>query len=241
MSAPEELNADIEESIADDEPVAAISPRIDAAVASGAKDLRIGLMGGTFDPIHYGHLIAAEQAREQFGLDFVIFLPAGNPSFKQDKKISDGEDRYEMARIATQDNRAFDVSRIEIDREGVTYTYDTICELRDKLPGTTEVYFITGADAIVSLPKWYKADELAKIAHFAACTRPGYDYTQFKEAQDADVGLQFEVEFFDVPALEISSTDLRKRVSEGKSIAYMTPPQVIRFIAKRGLYMDGNV
>ena len=240
MSVADELNLEADEAIADDEPLASISPRIDAAVASGAKDLRIGVMGGTFDPIHYGHLIAAEQAREQFELDFVIFVPTGNPSFKQDKKVSAAEDRYEMARIATQDNKAFDVSRMEIDREGITYTYDTICELHEKLPGSTEVYFITGADAIVSLPQWYKAAELAEIAHFVACTRPGYDYTAFKEAQDADIGLQFEVEFFDVPALAISSTDLRERVSQGKSIAYMTPPQVIRFIAKRGLYTDGD-
>lgn len=195
-------------------------------------------MGGTFDPIHFGHLICAEQAREQFNLDQVVFIPTGNPVFKMDKKVSSAEDRFQMTTIATRKNPTFDVSRIEIDREGATYTVDTLRMLREFVPEGTELFFITGADAIISVLKWKDAEQAIQMAHFVAATRPGYDYSHLHDSIKENGELPASVSFFEVPGLAISSTDLRQRVSEGKSITYMTPFSVQSYIEEHGLYKE---
>ncbi len=216
-----------------------ISPRVDETIAADPKrKLRLGIMGGTFDPIHFGHLICAEQAREQFDLDYVVFMPTGSPAFKADTKVSAAEHRYNMVVLATRKNTKFDVSRLEIEREGVTYTYDTLRYLRDSLTDDTELFFITGADAIISVLKWKNAEKMVELAHFVAATRPGYDYSELMESVDENADLSGKVSFFDVPGLAISSTDLRERISEGKSITYMTPISVSDYIHSHSLYTN---
>ncbi|MGI6216653.1 MAG: nicotinate-nucleotide adenylyltransferase, partial [Coriobacteriales bacterium] len=217
-----------------------ISPRVDQVMKASQKSMRLGIMGGTFDPIHFGHLICAEQAREQFGLDYVVFMPTGNPAFKVGRKVSSAEDRYNMVVIATRKNPKFDVSRMEVDREGVTYTYDTLREFNEKTPPGTEIYFITGADAIISVLKWKNAREMLQMAHFIAATRPGYDYSDVREEIESDPEMASRVSFFEVPGLAISSTDLRRRVSEGKSITYLTPVSVAKYIRSHRLYVPST-
>ncbi len=214
-----------------------ISPCIDKVLSQGSKhNLRLGIMGGTFDPIHYGHLICAEQAREQFELDLVLFMPTGNPAFKQKCDVTSSDDRYEMVKLAIKKNDSFDVSRMEIDRKGVTYTYQTLRELKDLLPKDTKLFFITGADAILSVLKWRNSTEAMKLAHFVAATRPGYDYSALQAEMECNLEIAHSVSFFEVPGLAISSTDLRQRVHTNKSITYMTPFAVERYIALHGLY-----
>lgn len=215
-----------------------ISPRIDREIETNPRPMRLGIMGGTFDPIHFGHLICAEQAREQFDLDYVVFMPTGNPVFKLDRHVSDAEDRYNMVVIATRKNPMFDVSRMEIDRGGITYTSDTLQEMEQKVPKGTELFFITGADAIISVLKWKNSDLIIKLAHFVAATRPGYDYSELQEKVENSPEMRGRVSFFEVPGLAISSTDLRERVRAGKSITYMTPVSVASYIKSHRLYID---
>ena len=132
-------------------------------------------MGGTFDPIHNGHLVAAEQAAHDLNLDLVVFVPAGSPAFKQDRHVSSAEDRHAMTLLATADNPRFLVSRLEVDRPGITYTVDTLELLRNHYPNNVEIYFITGADAISDILSWHDADRIASLAHLVGATRPGYD------------------------------------------------------------------
>lgn len=196
---------------------------------------RLGIMGGTFDPIHYGHLVTAEQAREALDLDLVLFMPAGVPAFKQEKRVSSGEDRYAMTLLATAENPSFIASRFEIDRTGVTYTVDTLRELRNQYPENVRLYFITGADAIIDIVSWHEADEIAALATLIAATRPGYDIETAK-ARIAAADLDLDVHYIEIPALAVSSTNLRERIAAGKSIRYLTSDSVIGYIAKNGLY-----
>lgn len=186
-------------------------------------------MGGTFDPIHLGHLVTAEQARADLDLDEVLFLPAGRP-WQKDETTTPAEHRYLMTVLATAANPAFNVSRIEVDREGPTYTVDTLRRLRARLPGA-RLFFITGADAILSILTWKDADECLRLADFVAATRPGHDLS----ALEAE-GLMGRVRVLDVPALAISSTDIRERFAKGRSISYLIPPQVEQYARKHGLY-----
>lgn len=199
------------------------------------REFRLGIMGGTFDPIHYGHLVTAEQARESMNLDSVLFMPAGAPAFKLDKHVTDAEDRYAMTVLATAANPAFLASRFEIDREGVTYTADTLRELRDFYPDRVKLYFITGADAILDIVSWHRADEIAGLATFIAATRPGFDIGEARRRIEAS-GLDFDVRYIQIPALAISSTNIRTRVARGMSVRYLTSESVIGYIKKRGLY-----
>lgn len=199
------------------------------------KVYRLGIMGGTFDPIHYGHLVTAEQAREALDLDLVLFMPAGSPAFKQDQQVTGAEDRYAMTVLATAANPAFYASRFEIDREGITYTVDTLQELRDHYPQNVEFYFITGADAIIDIVTWHDAERLAGLATLIAATRPGYDIGQAK-ARIADSGIDFDVRYIEIPALAISSTNIRRRVRDGSSVRYLTSESVIGYIRKNDLY-----
>ena len=193
---------------------------------------RIGIMGGTFDPIHYGHLVTAEEVRVKFGLTDVIFVPSGSPPHKIGRKITCVEHRYLMTVLATVTNLFFSVSRIEIDREGPSYAIDTITQLRNMAGNKTELYFITGADAFLQMDKWYKAEELVKMCNFVAATRPGYPIERL------DNRFSKFIEIVEVPALSISSTDIRKRVKEGRSIKYLLPEAVEDYIFKNGLYRD---
>lgn len=200
-----------------------------------SRPYRLGIMGGTFDPIHYGHLVTAEQAREALELDVVLFMPAGTPAFKRDQHVSSPEDRYAMTVLATAANEAFYTSRLEIDRPGVTYTVDTLRYMRDYFPDTVKLYFITGADAILDIVSWRDAGQIAELATLIAATRPGYDISQARERIEAS-GYPFDVRYIEIPALAISSTNIRQRVALGKSARYLTSESVIGYIRKNGLY-----
>ncbi|MGH7357211.1 MAG: nicotinate-nucleotide adenylyltransferase, partial [Candidatus Rokuibacteriota bacterium] len=182
---------------------------------------RLGVMGGTFDPIHYGHLVTAEEALVQFTLDEVVFVPTGQPWMKQGREVSPAEDRYLMTVIATASNPRFRVSRIEVDRDGPTYTVDTLRGLSSENPDA-ELYFITGADAMFEIFEWKDPDEVLAIAHFIAATRPGYDLRRFEAAATRHP----DVSVMNIPALAISSTDVRERVHDGRPIRYLVPEGV---------------
>jgi nicotinate-nucleotide adenylyltransferase len=192
---------------------------------------RIGVMGGTFDPIHHGHLVAASEVQAWFDLDEVIFVPTGQPWQKGDRAISPAEDRYLMTVIATASNPRFLVSRVDIDRGGPTYTVDTIHDLQAQHPNA-ELYFITGADALAQILTWRDADEVFQQAHFVGCTRPGHDI------HDSTIeGLPRDrVTIVEIPALAISSTSCRNRVAAGEPVWYLVPDGVVQYIAKRSLY-----
>ncbi len=199
------------------------------------KTYRLGIMGGTFDPIHNGHLVAAEQAYFDLGLNVVLFMPAGRPAFKLDKNVTSAEDRYAMTLLATADNPHFLASRFEIDREGVTYTADTLRILRDAYPSNVELYFITGADAIAEIVSWHDAETIAECAHLVAATRPGYNLDRAMDAIQ-ESGIDFDVTYLSVPALAISSSYLRERVGEGQGLRYLTPDSVTGYLHKHRLY-----
>ncbi|GLZ39662.1 nicotinate-nucleotide adenylyltransferase [Actinokineospora sp. NBRC 105648] len=188
---------------------------------------RIGIMGGTFDPVHHGHLVAASEVAGRFELDEVIFVPTGLP-WQKGAGVSDAEDRYLMTVIATASNPRFSVSRVDIDRTGVTYTVDTLRELGAKYPDD-DLFFITGADALEQILSWHRVEELFTLAHFVGVTRPGY--------QLADNHLPSgSVSLIEVPAMAISSTDCRTRVAAGRPVWYLVPDGVVQYIAKRRLY-----
>ncbi len=192
-------------------------------------------MGGTFDPIHFGHLVAAEEALVQFNLDKVLFMPTGRPALKGSGGVTAAEHRYLMTVLATAANPDFDVSRMEVDRPGTTYTVDTLLELRDLYGPSAELFFITGADAVWEILSWKDADAIAGLATFIAATRPGYDLDAAREAHSA-ASSGFRIEYMELPALAISSTDLRQRVAERRPVRYLTPESVATYIDKHGLY-----
>jgi nicotinate-nucleotide adenylyltransferase len=190
---------------------------------------RIGVMGGTFDPIHHGHLVAASEVAQVFTLDEVVFVPTGQPWQKDDRQVSPSEDRYLMTVIATASNPRFSVSRIDIDRGGPTYTIDTLRDLRAERGDEAELFFITGADALAQIMSWQDVNELFKLAHFVGVTRPGHRLTGDGLPED-------KVSLVEVPALAISSTNCRQRVARGAPIWYLVPDGIVQYIAKRRLY-----
>ncbi|HYB85623.1 MAG TPA: nicotinate-nucleotide adenylyltransferase [Streptosporangiaceae bacterium] len=197
----------------------------------GAK--RVGVMGGTFDPIHHGHLVAASEVAHFFALDEVVFVPTGQPWQKDDREVSTSEDRYLMTVIATASNPRFSVSRTDIDRGGPTYTIDTLRDLRAERGDGVELFFITGADALSRMMSWQDADELFELAHFVGVTRPGHRLTGDGLPED-------KVSLMEVPALAISSTDCRQRVAAGEPIWYLVPDGIVQYIAKRRLYQHSD-
>ncbi|AIS52110.1 nicotinate-nucleotide adenylyltransferase NadD [Thermoanaerobacter kivui] len=205
------------------------------------RELKLGIMGGTFDPIHYGHLVTAEAVRFEFGLDKVIFVPAGNPPHKIKRKVTDKKHRYLMTILATITNPFFEVSTIEIDSEGYTYTIDTIKEFKKIYGEKTQLYFITGADAVLEILNWKSADELLKLCHFVAATRPGIEGNRIDEELNKIKEIYGKIIYkVTVPSLAISSTDIRKRVAEGRPIKYLLPESVERYIQKYGLYKEDD-
>jgi nicotinate-nucleotide adenylyltransferase len=188
-------------------------------------------MGGTFDPIHHGHLVAASEVQAWFDLDEVIFVPTGDPWQKSDRVVSPAEHRYLMTVIATASNPRFRVSRVDVDRGGPTYTKDTLRDLREQLPDA-ELYFITGADALAEIFTWRDASQLFELAQFVGCTRPGYEMdASTLEGIPAD-----RVTLVEIPALTISSTDCRQRAAAGEPVWYLVPDGVVQYIAKHHLY-----
>lgn len=200
---------------------------------------RLGIMGGTFDPVHIGHLACAEQAREAYGLDAVVFVPAGVPVFKKARAVTPAQDRLAMCRLSVASNPAFDVSALEIERGGDTYTVDTLRELRAHYPSNVELFFITGADAVVHIVKWRESAAIANLAHLIAVTRPGYALTKERMREIEEQG-SFDVSYLEVTALAISSSDLRSRVAEGRSIRYLTMQGVYDYVRKHGLYREDD-
>ncbi|TLM80497.1 MAG: nicotinate-nucleotide adenylyltransferase [Actinobacteria bacterium] len=194
-------------------------------------------MGGTFDPIHFGHLVTAEEALVQFNLDSVVFMPTGTPVRKTHVRVSDAEDRYLMAVLATASNPDFTVSRMEIERPGPTYTVDTLEALREQYGHTADLFFITGADAVWEMLSWKDAGRYADLAVFIAATRPGYDLAAARQAH-ADAASGVRIEFMEVPSLAISSTDIRRRVAERRPVRYLLPESVAGYIAKMSLYRE---
>jgi len=192
---------------------------------------RVGVMGGTFDPIHHGHLVAASEVQAVFGLDEVIFVPTGDPWQKSHREVSPAEHRYLMAVIATAANPRFTVSRVDIDRGGPTYTIDTLNDLNAALPDD-ELFFITGADALAEIFTWRDADALFELAQFVGCTRPGYPM----EAETIKKIPSERVTLLEIPALAISSTDCRDRRRRGEPIWYLVPDGVVQYIGKHDLY-----
>jgi nicotinate-nucleotide adenylyltransferase len=192
---------------------------------------RLGVMGGTFDPVHHGHLVAASEVAALYDLSEVVFVPTGRPWQKTDRVVTPPEDRYLMTVLATASNPAFSVSRVDIDREGLTYTLDTLRELHAARPGA-ELFFITGADALAQIFEWHSPEELFELAHFVGVTRPGYTLEMDARFPPGTVSL------VEVPAMTISSSDCRDRVRRGAPVWYLVPDTVVRYVDKRGLYRD---
>jgi nicotinate-nucleotide adenylyltransferase len=188
-------------------------------------------MGGTFDPIHQGHLVAASEVAYRFDLDEVVFVPTGSPW--QKAEVSSAEDRYLMTVIATASDPRFTVSRVDIDRDGPTYTVDTLRDLKAQRADGTELFFITGADALGQILTWRDPEEVLRLAHLVAVTRPGHTL--------ADPGLaEGAVSMVEIPALAISSTDIRRRVANGEPISYLVPDGVERYVNKSHLYLGAR-
>ena len=190
---------------------------------------RVGVMGGTFDPIHHGHLVAASEVADSFALDEVIFVPTGQPWQKSERVISPAEHRYLMTVIATASNPRFNVSRVDIERKSPTYTVDTLRDLRAQLGDKTDLFFITGADALSRILSWKDADQVFGLAHFIGVTRPGFRLSDSHMPAES-------ISLVQVPAMAISSTDCRNRVAAGQPIWYLVPDGVVQYITKHNLY-----
>ncbi|MFP4249712.1 MAG: nicotinate-nucleotide adenylyltransferase [Armatimonadota bacterium] len=197
---------------------------------------RLAVMGGTFDPIHYAHLLIAEDVRRRFELPQILFMPSGNPPHKKDYEVTSAEDRYIMAVLATSGNQSFAVSRLELERSGPSYTIDTIRQLKAKIGAEAQISWVTGADAVLEMLTWHQPDAILDEAEILAVPRPGFDLDTLDETLGAERASKVTV--IDAPLAEISSTMIRERVRAGESIRYLTPRPVIDYIEKRGLYVD---
>ncbi|PHV71498.1 hypothetical protein CS063_05475 [Sporanaerobium hydrogeniformans] len=198
---------------------------------------KLAIMGGTFDPIHIGHLVTAEEVRQEFDIDEVLFIPTGHPPHKASINMTTSEHRYLMTVLATAANPSFKVSKLEINREGVTYTIDTIKELKKIYGEQVKLYFITGADAIHKILTWKSSEELLQICEFVAVTRPGYNKEELiKQIEELKRKYETNIHFLEVPALAISSSDIRYRIENQKPIKYLVPPEVENYIKKYKLY-----
>lgn len=201
---------------------------------ASARPRRIGVLGGTFDPIHLGHLVAASEARHELELDQVVFVPAGRPW--QRKSYSDGEDRFMMTVLAVSAHPRFAASRVELDRRGPTYTVDTLQALRDFWGGEVELYFITGADSAAAIRTWHEPGRLGQVAEVVALTRGGTDPGVFEVEEE---GLP-RVRVVEMPRIDVSGTEVRARVRAGRPIDFLVPAEVAAYIKERGLYASSE-
>ena len=201
---------------------------------TSGPSITIGLMGGTFDPIHYGHLILAEQALEQFGLEKVLFVVAGSPPHKTDQEVTDASHRYKMTCLAVEYNEGFEVSSIEMDRQGPSYTIDTVKQILDMYGASTRVHLLLGADEARDLMTWRDPYGIAELVTIVVANRPGLSVMESLEALPADFAKA--VVPMTMPGVDISSTDLRERVSAGRSVRYLVPDAVEEYISGNGLY-----
>lgn len=197
----------------------------------------IGVIGGTFDPIHIGHLIVAEEARLRLGLSQVVFVPAGQPWLKQDKDISPGEHRLEMIRLAIAPNTFFRASTVELERHGPSYTVDTLAALKRELGPEANLYFILGIDALAGLPTWREPQKIVELCHLVAAKRPEASDLDLQSLERSVPGMSSRVIILDNPLIDISSSEIRQRVAEGKSIHEMVPEAVERYIREKRLYI----
>ncbi len=200
--------------------------------------MRVGVLGGTFDPIHIAHLILAEEARVCLGLEEVVFVVAGRPWMKADYPVSSGELRLEMVRLAVAPNPFFRASAVEVDRPGPSYTVDTLETLRQEWGAEAEVYFLLGMDALADLPRWKEPERFLELCTPVVFDRPEHPRSALDEIEAQLPGLRNKLRFLDGPSIGVSSTDVRRRVAQGKSIRYLVPAQVERFITERGLYQS---
>lgn len=194
-------------------------------------------MGGTFDPIHFGHLATAEAVRENFALDEILFIPAARPPHKSGKPVTDEHHRLAMTLLATQSNKFFRVSDMELRRTGLSYTLDTMNELHQTFGDATELFFIIGSDSLADLSKWHAARELVAKCHFIAATRPGVDLNFSAVENFFGADTNEHIHRTTTPGLEISSTDIREKIRRGRSIKYLVPEVVEDYIAREGLYL----
>ena len=192
--------------------------------------MKLAIMGGTFNPPHLGHLICAEEVYDHFKFDKVTFVPSARPPHKDNSEILDAQHRYTMTLLATRDNPHFEVSRIELDRPGQSYSIETVREFKRKYGRDTEIYWIAGADSVLEMFSWKDVDVLLSICKFVAINRPGYDLSQ------ADERFLKKVQLFRVTDVDISASEIRRRVRQGKSIKYLVPPDVESYIYENGLY-----
>jgi len=199
--------------------------------------VKIGVIGGTFDPIHYGHLIIAEEARVKVGLAKVIFIPAGNPPHKLRRPYSPAHHRYKMVELAIASNPYFEISPIEINRPGPSYSVDTMAILREEMGPNVELYFIMGVDSLAGILTWHKPEELIKLCKIIAVNRPGYG-VDIDALNSLIPGIKEQVIFIKAPEIGISSTEIQQRVREGLPIRYLVPPEVERYIYENKLYRD---
>jgi len=199
--------------------------------------MRLGIMGGTFDPIHNGHLFVAEEARILHRLDRVLFVPNGRPPHKKAYELTHASERYAMVEIATRSNPYFECSALELHRSGPSYTVDTLAQLRAQQPDV-DLYYITGVDAVADILSWKRHREVIRLAHFIAATRPGYSLTELRDRLPADY--LDRILLIGTTSLEISSTDLRARVGRGLPIRYLTPDGVVDYIVEHRLYADAD-
>ncbi len=202
---------------------------------------KIGIMGGTFDPIHYGHLVAAQGALWAYDLDEVIFVPSGRPPHKEQHRVTSPWDRYLMTLLATVSNHRFTVSPVEVERPGPSFTVDTVRHFQQERGPECDLFFITGADAIMEIPSWRNTEGLLEMCHFIAASRPGYSEELFMAfVESRPENQKKRIHRLEVPALAISSSDLRRRVREGEPIKYLLPESVEGYIFKLGLYRNGK-
>ncbi|MCL6549215.1 MAG: nicotinate-nucleotide adenylyltransferase, partial [Alicyclobacillus sp.] len=204
---------------------------------SGYPRMRLGLIGGTFDPVHYGHLVAAEEARYELGLSKVVFVPAGQPPHKPDRHISPAFHRVAMVRLALASNPHFELSTMEVERSGPSYTVDTVKEFR-YLYDRAEIWFITGADAVLEILAWYRAEELFRLCRVVAAARPGYSLNGLSERLAPLGDLRERIDVLKVPGVAVSSTEIRERVKAGKPIKYLLPEAVEEYITLHKLYLN---
>jgi nicotinate-nucleotide adenylyltransferase len=197
---------------------------------------RIGIMGGTFDPIHFGHLLAAQEALVRLSLEQVIFVPTGNSYQKTYRQVTPAEERYMMTFLATLDNSNFSVSRVEIDREEPSHTIDTLREMRYWYSGqNVDFFFITGIDALMTMHTWAEYEKIPELCTIVAVNRPGYDYEHYN-LENLPENVRSRVLRLEIPLLSISSTEIRHRVAIGENLRYLLPHSVEQYIFKRGLY-----